>query len=114
MFSGGTHVIAPTYSVTDSSLRLRPYNAKLNELTESVCTSIQGSPDNVTDECRFETRTALDCVLRNKVHQHGALMDNLGACRFHINNAKSALGEKGGAIIDAQCSKLNLARHSFV
>ena len=112
MFSGGSHIQAPTYSVQDSHLTLRPYNAKLTELTESVCTSIQGS--SVTDECRFETRTALDCVLRNKVHQHGSLMDNLGACRFHINNAKSALGEKGGAIIDAQCSALNLARRSFV
>ena len=62
MFSGGSHTIAPTYNVLDSQLTLRPYNAKLTELTESVCTSIQGS--SVTDECRFETRTALDCVLR--------------------------------------------------
>ena len=113
MFSGGSHTIAPTYSVQDSHLTLRPYNAKLTALTESVCTSIQGG-DSVTDECRFETRTALDCVLRERVHQHGAIMDNLGACRFHINNAKSALGEKGAAIIDAQCSALNLARQSFV
>ena len=102
MFSGGSRIIAPTYNVRADHLTLRPYNQKLNELTESVCATIQGS-DKVTDQCLFEARTAFDCVLRNKVRQYGANMDNIGACKYHINNMKAALGESSASIIDAQC-----------
>ena len=37
MFSGGVRTIAPTYTVDDQKLTLRPYNAKLGELSQSVC-----------------------------------------------------------------------------
>ena len=70
MFSGGNRNIAPTYNVADSSLTLRPYNAKLGALTSSVCAAIEGGEPS--DRCLFETRTAFDCVLRGKVQQYGA------------------------------------------
>ena len=66
MFSGGSRVIAPTYNVRADSLTLRPYQQRLTELTQSVCSTIEGS-DAVSDRCLFEARTAFDCVLRNKV-----------------------------------------------
>jgi len=64
MFFGGNRTIAPTYNVRADNLVLRPYNEKLNELTESVCKTIEGQ---ASDKCLFEARTAFDCVLRNKV-----------------------------------------------
>ena len=112
MFSGGSRGIAPTYNVTADHLTLRPYNAKLTDLTQSVCSTIEGG--QVSDRCLFEARTAFDCVLRNKVQQYGANMDNLGACKHHINNMKAALGERSASVIDAQCEKLHYARQSFV
>ena len=42
MFSGGVRTIAPTYTVNDQKLTLRPYNAKLGELCQSVCAKIEG------------------------------------------------------------------------
>ena len=112
MFSGGSRQIAPTYHVREDSLTLRPYNQKLSELTEKVCSTIEGQ--TASDRCLFEARTAFDCVLRNKVQQYGANLDNLGACKHHIDNMKTALGEKSSSIIDAQCEKLHYARQSFV
>ena len=79
MFSGGNRTIAPTYTVNDEKLTLRPYNAKLGELSQTVCADIEGA-QSVSDRCLFEARTAFDCVLRNKVRQFGSQMDNLGAC----------------------------------
>ena len=73
-------------------MTLRPYNAKLGELTQSVCSSIEGTP-NVSDRCLFEARTTFDCVLRHKVTQYGANMDNIGECKKHIDNMKEALGK---------------------
>ena len=55
----------------------------------------------MSDRCLFEARTAFDCVLRNKVQQYGANMDNIGACKHQIDNMKSALGEKSSSLIDA-------------
>ena len=60
MFSGGNRTIAPTYHSKDQSLTLRPYDAKMNELTRSVCTAIEGQ--EVSDRCLFEARVAFDCV----------------------------------------------------
>ena len=113
MFSGGQRVIAPTYSVREDKLTLRPYQAKLTELTKSVCSAIEGTPD-ASDRCLFEARTAFDCVLRNKVRQYGSEMDNIGACKGHIDNMKSALGGSSSSIIDSQVEKLHYARKSFV
>ena len=42
MFSGGQRSIAPTYNVRDEKLTLRPYNAKLGELAQTVCGDIEG------------------------------------------------------------------------
>lgn len=82
MFSGGARNIAPTYNVTDSSLTLRPYNQKLGDLTQKVCSTIKGG--QASERCLFETRTAFDCVLRGKVRRFGAISDNVGDCKHHI------------------------------
>ena len=100
MFSGGSRIIAPTYHVEHERLTLRPYNAKLGELTQQVCSVIEGS-DSTSDRCLFETRTAFDCVLRHKARQYGAQTDNIGACKTQIANAKSALGASAASIIDS-------------
>ena len=42
--------------------------------------------------CLFETRTAFDCLLRHKVQKFGDISDNIGACKHHIANMKSAVG----------------------
>ena len=97
MFSGGNRQIAPIYNVTDSQLTLRPYNSKLGELSKQVCASLNQAD---SDRCMFETRTAFDCVLRGKVQRFGANMDNIGACKHHIDNAKKALGASSASIID--------------
>ena len=113
MFSGGSRVIAPTWHEKDEGLKLRPYQAKLTELTQSVCSSIEGKPQ-ASDRCLFEARTAFDCVLRNKVRQYGDEMDNVSACKHHIANMKSAMGQSSAAIIDSQVEKIHYARKSFV
>ena len=112
MFSGGQRNIAPDYGVRADHLTLRPYHAKLTELTQSVCANLEGG--SASDACLFEARTAFDCILRNKVRQYGDNMDNLGACQIHIDNMKKAMGGSAASIIDAQCEKLHYARHSFV
>ena len=112
MFSGGQRAIAPTYMVKEEKLTLRPYNAALGTLTQTVCAQIEGN--SVSDRCLFEARTAFDCVLRHKVRQYGATTDNIGACTHQINNMKQARGEASASIIDQQCEKLHYARKSFV
>ena len=114
MFSGGSRAIAPSYHVREDRLRLRPYNEKLTELTQTVCGEIEGE-DKVSMRCLFEARTAFDCVLRNKVRQFSANLDNVTPCKHHIDNMKSALTQtNAAAIIDAQCEQLHYARKSFV
>lgn len=108
MFSGGNRAIAPTYHVRADNLTLRPYQQKLTELTQGVCSTIEGA--EVSDRCLFEARTAFDCVLRNKVSQYSANMDNVGPCKPHIDNMKAALGASAASIIDAQCESLHYAR----
>mmetsp|Transcript_32273 Transcript_32273/g.40021 ORF Transcript_32273/g.40021 Transcript_32273/m.40021 type:complete len:110 (-) Transcript_32273:1567-1896(-) len=109
MFSGGSRTIAPTYTVRADSLTLRPYQQKLTELTQNICSTIEGTSE-VSDRCLFEARTAFDCVLRNKVRQFSSQMDNVGPCKPHLDNMKTALGASSASIIDAQCDKLHYAR----
>ena len=111
MFSGGNRNIAPHYTVKDHTLTLRPYNAKLNQLTETICDSIgQGG----SDRCLFETRTAFDCVLRNKVRKYGDISDVQGACKNHISNMKSALGDASTSVLDKHLEEVTYMRKSFV
>ena len=88
MFSGGNRTTSATWVSKDEKLTLRPYNAKLNELTSSLCDDLghKGS-----DMCMFETRTAFDCVLRHKVRKGGNEIDNIGKCKHHIENMKTAV-----------------------
>ena len=60
----------------------------------------------------FETRTAFDCVLRNKVRKYGDIMDNQGACKNHIANMKAALGES--LVLDKHLEEVTFMRKSFV
>ena len=70
--------------------------------------------------CMFEVRTALDCVLRNKVRKYGDISDNLGACKNHISNMKTNLAAEYGVnkgfekTLDDKMDELNYARKSFV
>jgi hypothetical protein len=109
MFSGGNRSITPVYVVKDDSLKLRPYNQALNAYTEKVCTDIGQSG---SDTCLFETRTAFDCLLRNKVRKFGDITDNVGACKHHIANMKQALGH--GSTLDKLVDELHHMRQSFV
>ena len=72
MFSGGYRQIAPTYYVKDDKLTLRPYNERLGQLTAKICNDV----GQANDRCLFETRTAFDCLARNKVRKYGDIMDN--------------------------------------
>ena len=91
MFSGGVRSQAPTFRQTHDELTIRPYNAALTELTSDICNQVG---QNRSDLCLFETRTAFDCLLRNKVRKFGDIMDNVGACSHHISNMKTALGDE--------------------
>ena len=86
MFSGGSRTIAPVYEVNDQRLTLRPYNNELHETSARLCQQVGLGHSNTV--CMFEVRTALDCVLRNKVRKFGDISDNIGACKHHIANAK--------------------------
>jgi hypothetical protein len=92
----------------DEQLTLRPYNATLDQLTAHVCTQV-GQADS--DVCRFEARTAFDCVLRNKVRKMGNLTDNVGACKHHIAHMKAALGND--TFLDQQVTRLDNMAQSF-
>ena len=111
MFSGGNRNIAPQYRVQDQTLTLRPYHDKLNQLSGAICQQI-GQGDS--DRCLFETRTAFDCVLRNKVRKYGETMDVQGACKNHISNMKEALGASSTSIIDKHLEEVTYMRKSFV
>ena len=60
----------------------------------------------------FETRTAFDCVLRNKVRKYGDIMDNQGACKNHIANMKGVLGES--PVLDKHLEEITYMSKSFV
>eukprot|EP00351_Strombidinopsis_sp_SopsisLIS2011_P000496 CAMPEP_0116874238 /NCGR_PEP_ID=MMETSP0463-20121206/5675_1 /TAXON_ID=181622 /ORGANISM="Strombidinopsis sp, Strain SopsisLIS2011" /LENGTH=118 /DNA_ID=CAMNT_0004517633 /DNA_START=2037 /DNA_END=2393 /DNA_ORIENTATION=+ len=118
MFSGGSRIIAPQYNVTDDQLTLRPYNKELHEVSSNMCQQVGlGHSNNV---CMFEVRTALDCVMRNKVRKFGDIADNLGACKHHISNMKQNLSKEAGVnkdfekSLDSSFSDLHYARKSFV
>ena len=111
MFSGGTRHISPVYKSPETTLKLRPYNDKLNQLTGSICAEI--GQEN-SDRCLFETRTAFDCVLRNKVRKYGDIMDVQGACSNHIANMKTALGAASTSVLDRHLEEVTYMRKSFV
>ena len=66
------------------------------------------------ERCLFETRTAFDCVLRQKVQKGGNIYDNAGACANQISWMKEALGPKAHDAIDAHLESVIYARKSFV
>ena len=81
MFAGGSRISAPKYNVEDQDLTLRPYHAKLGAFTASLCKEIGQEGQ---EPCLFETRTAFDCVLRNKVRKGGNNENNVGKCSYHV------------------------------
>lgn len=85
MFSGGSRQQHPVFRTQEQELRVRPYNHALTSLTSKICGEL-GLPSS--DVCLFETRTAFDCLLRQKVQKMGAITDNLGHCKHHISNMK--------------------------
>ena len=73
-----------------------------------------------SDVCMFETRTAFDCVLRQKVQKMGAVTDNLGHCSHHIQNMKSQIAGSSpirsdfGKVLDNYLEEVHYMRKSFV
>ena len=73
-----------------------------------------------SEVCLFETRLAFDCLLRHKVSKLGDSMNNVGACKQHINTMKGNIGSEGpsrkdyGEVIDSHIEELNYMRKSFV
>ena len=117
MFVGPSYQRAPKYYVHDEELTLRPYNARLTELTAKICADIRLDGN---DACHFETRTAFDCLLRHKARKMGSITDNLGACSHHITNMKDNLGKEAGvlrgfeSVLDSRLEELNFSTKSFV
>ena len=110
MFSGGNRNTIPEYRSKQESLVLRPYNQALGQLTSKICAEA-GQADS--DVCLFETRTAFDCLLRNKVRKFGDITDNVGACKHHIAHMKEALGGHE-SMLDKHLTELNNMPRSFV
>ena len=69
-----------------------------------------------SDLCLFETRTAFDCVLRARVRKGANELDNVGACKYHIENMKAAVSRSDyhTRMLDAKLNHLNEMRQSFV
>ncbi|CDW71777.1 UNKNOWN [Stylonychia lemnae] len=117
MFSGGNRVQAPIFNAQESSLRLRPYNNNLSVFTQKICNDLGLGESDV---CLFETRTAFDCVLRQKVQKNGAITDNLGHCSSHIGHMKNNIGQAGPSradydnVLDNYLDEVNYMRRSFV
>lgn len=117
MFSGGNRTQHPQFITKEQDLRIRPYNQALSSLTQKICGEI--GLEN-SDVCLFETRTAFDCLLRQKVQKMGALTDNIGHCSHHINNMKSNIGNENPIrgdyvkLLDTYLDELNYMRKSFV
>ncbi len=109
MFAGGSRAITPQYTVKDDQLQLRPYNTALGALADKICNEVaQGGQER----CLFETRTAFDCLLRQKVRKFGDLTDNVSACKHHISNMKQAVGHE--AILNKHIDEIQYMRQSFV
>ena len=113
MFSGGSRTSSATWIVKDDKLKLRPYNAALNNLTEGLCKELG---QDGCDTCLFETRTAFDCLLRHKVRKGGDIENNYGQCQHHIDNMKSHISRSdwSNRVLDAKLRELNDMRQSFV
>ena len=113
MFSGGNRTSQAKWHVEHDRLTLRPYDQRLSEVTKAVCNKLgQGE----SDACLFETRTAFDCVLRNKVRKGGDIEDNIGKCSFHIAQMKAHVSrsDEHHDILDRELSRLNYMSKSFV
>ena len=117
MFGGANRQQHPQFFTNETELRLRPYNRQLSDLTSKVCQEVGLSQNDV---CLFETRLAFDCVLRGRVQKMGAITDNIGACRIHINTMKDKIEGEGPSnaeyrqVIDRHMEKLQYATRSFV
>ncbi len=117
MFSGGNRQQHPQFITKEQDLRIRPYNQALSALTEKICGELGLASSDV---CLFETRTAFDCLLRQKVQKMGAVTDNLGYCANHIQAMKTNIGEaqpnRGdySKVLDNYLEELNYMRKSFV
>ena len=113
MFSGGNRTTQAKWHVEHDKLTLRPYNERLTETTRAICSKL-GQADS--DACLFETRTAFDCVLRNKVRKGGDIEDNIGKCQFHIAQMKAHVSrsDEHHSILDSELLKLNYQSKSFV
>ena len=109
MFSGTNRTSSATWHVQDSKLTVRPYNEKLNELTSSICEELGHGG---SDLCKFETRTAFDCVLRARVRKGANEIDNVGGCKHHIENMKAAVSrsEHASRMLDTKLNYLNEMR----
>ena len=106
MFSGGNRTTAATWVNKDQHLKLRPYNEKLTALTTEICNDMGHAG---SDSCLFETRTAFDCVLRHRVRKGGHELDNIGKCKFHIDNMKAVVSrsEYDTRMLDKKLKDLN-------
>ncbi len=117
MFGGGNRIQHPSFATKEQELRIRPYNQALTTLTHKICGEIGLESSEV---CLFETRTAFDCVLRQKVQKMGSITDNLGHCSYHINNMKRNIEPEGpvrsdyAKILDGYLDELHYMRKSFV
>ena len=113
MFAGGNRTTAPTWNNKDDKLTLRPYNEALKQLTSSLCKEIGQEGQ---DTCLFETRTAFDCLLRHRVRKGGDIEDNVGACKYHIDQMKTNISRSDfhNRLLDSKLTALNDMRQSFV
>ena len=113
MFAGGNRTTAPTWNVRDEKLTLRPYNQALSELTSSLCTELGQAGQ---DTCLFETRTAFDCLLRHRVRKGHDLEDNIGQCKYHVEQMRANVSRSDFAtrLLDDKLKTLNDMRQSFV
>ena len=104
MFSGGQRQTAPVFHVEHDHLQLRPYNAKLGQVSSDFCAA---TGNRNSDACLFATRTAVDCVMRSKVSKYGDLMDNIGNCKYHIDHWKKVVGADFASQADDTLKRLN-------
>lgn len=69
MFHSGNILRANQFAVHDDHITIRPYNKRLNEYTSNMCAELGLHGQN--DVCLFESRLAVDCVVRNKQRKFG-------------------------------------------
>jgi hypothetical protein len=110
MFQGGNRIRSNKFYVDDAHVTLKPYNSKLNEWTQGVCSQI--GLHGANDVCLFESRLAADCVIRGRTRKFGDIEDNVGQCAHHVASFKRNVGLEVGvfpkfeSIIDEQINQL--------